>query len=692
MAGDGARVVAFREGQTETAILLQTDWGGAPVYQQLVTNAHSMTSSIFYGRRYMKLFAYWPLALRPQARRALLISYGLGNTAEALVRAPGLERIDVVDTSRTILSLSPLAARGGRRRPARRPAGARARRGRPLLPARGRRAATTSSRPSRRRRTRAGIASLYSLEYFRLTRSRLVPGRDRHALAAREPAPARGGARRRASLLRRVRGLQPVVGRRLRLDPGRYQRRAGAFGVGLRPAVGRGRRRPATCARSASSVPSSSGRCSSPTPRSSRSGRRALRRSSTTSRAVSAAAARGPRTPRPTARCSSRRRARSASARAASRCGCGRPALRERTFGWFAWQGVFNRDYEAAARPEALAELWAVLEATPLRDAAAAAARQRAADPRDRAQPPRRGRSPPRARLPPGGRRAGGPRLRGRRPLLRRGARGGQRLPLAAPAARPRAGAGRPPRRGPGGGAGRAGRRRAGPRPPVAVVAHRAPRESRRCGRRRAPRVVSGRCLFASDLHGREDRYLKLLAAIRAERPAAVFLGGRPAAAGGGAPGRLRLPPGLARAPARLAARRARVRVSARARHLRQRRPALRGARARRAGGTRPAGARPRPARRASGRAGLRLRLRAAHSLCAQGLGALRRLPLRRPGQRVPGGGVPQRARVRGRGALGDDRRRPRGAHGRPSTWRVPFSCSTRRRTEPPSTARRSTE
>jgi hypothetical protein len=40
--------------------------------------------------------------------------------------------------------------------------------------------------------------------------------------------------------------------------------------------------------------------------------------------------------------------------------------LRERTFGWFAWQAVFNRDYEAAARPEALAELWAVLEATPL--------------------------------------------------------------------------------------------------------------------------------------------------------------------------------------------------------------------------------------------------------------------------------------------------------------------------------------
>jgi Icc-related predicted phosphoesterase len=34
------------------------------------------------------------------------------------------------------------------------------------------------------------------------------------------------------------------------------------------------------------------------------------------------------------------------------------------------------------------------------------------------------------------------------------------------------------------------------------------------------------RCLFASDLHGSKERYRKLLAAIRDERPDAVFLGG----------------------------------------------------------------------------------------------------------------------------------------------------------------------
>jgi Icc-related predicted phosphoesterase len=34
------------------------------------------------------------------------------------------------------------------------------------------------------------------------------------------------------------------------------------------------------------------------------------------------------------------------------------------------------------------------------------------------------------------------------------------------------------------------------------------------------------RCLFVSDLHGRPDRYEKLLVAVEAERPGAVFLGG----------------------------------------------------------------------------------------------------------------------------------------------------------------------
>ena len=50
------------------------------------------------GRRYMKLFVYWPVALRPGIRSALLISYGVGTTAAALTDTRD-QSIDVVDIS-----------------------------------------------------------------------------------------------------------------------------------------------------------------------------------------------------------------------------------------------------------------------------------------------------------------------------------------------------------------------------------------------------------------------------------------------------------------------------------------------------------------------------------------------------------------------------------------------------------------
>jgi predicted membrane-bound spermidine synthase len=171
----GSRVVAWREAQTETALLLQDDWGGAPLHQRLVTNGHSMTDSSFYGRRYMKLFAYWPLALRPESKRALLISYGVGNTAEALTRAPGLERIDVVDTSRSILGLSPLITRFGWGDPLTDPrVRVHVEDGRFHLLAGSEPYDIVTAEPPPPRG--AGIVNLYTLEYFRLVRRRLVPG------------------------------------------------------------------------------------------------------------------------------------------------------------------------------------------------------------------------------------------------------------------------------------------------------------------------------------------------------------------------------------------------------------------------------------------------------------------------------------------------------------------------------------
>jgi hypothetical protein len=121
----------------------------------------------------MRFFVYWPVALHPRPRRALLISYGVGVTARALTDTPGLEAIDVVDVSRDILELGRVVfptdfplddprvrvhVEDGRFF---------------LLSGRGRYDVATGEPPPPKN---AGISSLYTREYFRLLRARMAPG------------------------------------------------------------------------------------------------------------------------------------------------------------------------------------------------------------------------------------------------------------------------------------------------------------------------------------------------------------------------------------------------------------------------------------------------------------------------------------------------------------------------------------
>ena len=71
-----------------------------------------MSATTVLAGRYMKLYVYLPLALRPDARDALLISFGVGSTAKALTDSADLRRIDVVDISRDILELSSVVYAG----------------------------------------------------------------------------------------------------------------------------------------------------------------------------------------------------------------------------------------------------------------------------------------------------------------------------------------------------------------------------------------------------------------------------------------------------------------------------------------------------------------------------------------------------------------------------------------------------
>src|SRR6185436_6545704 len=86
--GNDAKVVQVTEGPTTTLQVLRRDRFGEPLAWRLLTDSYSMTAIDRYAQRYMQLFAWLPLSLHAEPRRALLISYGAGNTAQALLSDP----------------------------------------------------------------------------------------------------------------------------------------------------------------------------------------------------------------------------------------------------------------------------------------------------------------------------------------------------------------------------------------------------------------------------------------------------------------------------------------------------------------------------------------------------------------------------------------------------------------------------
>ena len=94
------------EGTSDTYQLLRRDLYGQPYYYRLTTNAFSMAGTESRNQRYMRMFAYLPLTLRPESEDALLICYGCGVTADALVHASNLKRIDIVDISKEVFALA----------------------------------------------------------------------------------------------------------------------------------------------------------------------------------------------------------------------------------------------------------------------------------------------------------------------------------------------------------------------------------------------------------------------------------------------------------------------------------------------------------------------------------------------------------------------------------------------------------
>ena len=103
-------MVELREGPTTTAAVIRGVGADLLPFQALLTPGVYMSSTSFAAQRYMSLMAQVPLLFSTERSEALLICFGAGNTARALLASPGLERLDVVDISPEVIGMSHLFA------------------------------------------------------------------------------------------------------------------------------------------------------------------------------------------------------------------------------------------------------------------------------------------------------------------------------------------------------------------------------------------------------------------------------------------------------------------------------------------------------------------------------------------------------------------------------------------------------
>jgi spermidine synthase len=171
---ESSHTVAVHEGLTETIQYLRRDWLGQPLFHRLMTNGFSMSDTQAGSRRYMGLYAYWPAAVHPSLQSALLISYGVGNTAKSLTQIPSLKEIHVVDISRDIIQLATVPYPGATSPLTDPRVRVHIDDGRYYLQATAQRFDLITSEPPPPRAP--GVISLYTQEYFELIRNRLNDG------------------------------------------------------------------------------------------------------------------------------------------------------------------------------------------------------------------------------------------------------------------------------------------------------------------------------------------------------------------------------------------------------------------------------------------------------------------------------------------------------------------------------------
>jgi spermidine synthase len=169
------RVAAVREGLTETVIYLKRAMLKRPISYMMLTNSYAIAGTDFQYRRYMKLFIYWPMAVHPHVKHALLICYGVGNSAKALTDSKSLETLDVVDISRDVLEMNDIVYPDKVDKPLNDPrVHIHIEDGRYFLQTTDRRFDLITGEPPLPKI--AGVVNLYTREYFQLIYDRLAGG------------------------------------------------------------------------------------------------------------------------------------------------------------------------------------------------------------------------------------------------------------------------------------------------------------------------------------------------------------------------------------------------------------------------------------------------------------------------------------------------------------------------------------
>jgi predicted membrane-bound spermidine synthase len=95
----GSRYLTAHEGITEVLAISEDEQG----YRTLWTNGHAMSGTLLPSQRYMRAFSHIPLLQLDEPERALVICFGVGTTAHATSLHPTLSRIEIADMSASVL-------------------------------------------------------------------------------------------------------------------------------------------------------------------------------------------------------------------------------------------------------------------------------------------------------------------------------------------------------------------------------------------------------------------------------------------------------------------------------------------------------------------------------------------------------------------------------------------------------------